>query len=350
MNKITFPLNQGMLSAAVANLQEALLELVNWEALLAAEPPPIRQRLLVALRRERANQNYGDTTSRLVKHFQKEKRLSPDGVVGARTAAALNTLLTELGLLREEPRPEDPHPEQPGFEVRGRASLADGSPAVGLKVVAMDRDLRREQALGEAQTDRNGGYHIRYSARQFQRAEKDRADLIVRVLGPDGGVLAASEILFNAPQSASMDLIIAEDLLRPASEFERIDSELAPLLDGVPLAELTAEDVAFLVGETGLDSQHLGFFATSHRLAAETGLPAAFFYGLARQGYPTALAPLLVLPESTLRSAIEAAIESNQVPRSLQSELDAIFRRWPPGHAVAPGTTRDAGAGRPDHG
>jgi hypothetical protein len=96
----------------------------------------------------------------------------------------------------------------------------------------------------------------------------------------------------------------------------------------VRLAELTAEDVAFLTAETGLDAQHLGFFATSHRLATETGLPAAFFYGLARQGYPTALAPLLVLPSATLRSAIEAAIEANQVPRSVQAELDAILRRW----------------------
>ncbi len=323
MNKITFPLNQGESGAAVADLQDALMELVGRGILLAAESDLNRARLLVGLRRERAEQSFGSTTNRLVRQFQQEKRLEATGAVDERTANALNALLRELGLLPEEPRPE-----QPGFEVRGRVSLADGSPAVGLQVAAVDRDLRREQALGEAQTDRNGGYHIRYSERQFQRAEKGRADLIVRVLGPDGGVLAASEILFNAPASATVDLVIAEDLLRPASEFERINSELAPLLDGLPLAELTAEDVAFLTGETGIDAQHLGFFTTSHRLATETGLPAAFFYGLARQSYPTALAPLLVLPSATLRNAIEASIEANQVPRSLQSELDALFRRW----------------------
>ncbi|CAM4080751.1 neuraminidase-like domain-containing protein [Vreelandella rituensis] len=323
MNKIIFPLNQGMSGASVADLQDALLELVNREAVLATDPDSNRRQLLLALRRERGSQSYGRATSRLVQQFQEEKRLRTDGVVGARTANALNTLLRELGLL-----PEEPCPEQPGFEVRGKVSLANGSPAVGLKVVAVDRDLRREQTLGEAQTDRNGGYHIRYSERQFRRAEKQNADLIVRALGPDGGVLAASDILFNAPASASVDLVIAENLLLPASEFERLGSELAPLLEDVPLAQLTAEDVAFLVGETGIDAQHLGFFTISHRLATETHLSPAFFYGLARQGFPAALAPLLALPPSTLHSAIVAAIEANQAPQALKSELDAIFWRW----------------------
>ena len=161
MNKIMFPLNEDMSGAAVADLQDALMALVGRGVLLAAESDLNRARLLVGLRRERADQNYGRTTSRLVQQFQQERRLAATGAVAERTAAALNDLLTELGLLPEEPRPEEPLPEQPGFEVRGRVSLADGSPAVGLKVVAVDRDLRREQALGEAQTDRNGGYHIR---------------------------------------------------------------------------------------------------------------------------------------------------------------------------------------------
>jgi hypothetical protein len=177
MNKIIFPLNQGDSRPEVADLQGALMELVGRGILLAAESDLNRARLLVALRRERAEQSYGDTTNRLVRQFQQEKRLEATGAVDERTANALNALLRELGLLPEEPRPE-----QPGFEVRGRVSLADGSPAVGLKVVAVDRDLRGEQALGEAQTDRNGGYYIRYFARQFMRPDQRRANLMVRVL------------------------------------------------------------------------------------------------------------------------------------------------------------------------
>ncbi|MEE4235832.1 MAG: neuraminidase-like domain-containing protein, partial [Anderseniella sp.] len=320
MNKITFPLNQGDSSPAAADLQDALLELVGRGILLAAESDLNRARLLVALRRERAEQSYGSTTNRLVRQFQQEKRLEATGAVDERTANALNALLRELGLLLEEPRPE-----QPGFEVRGRVSLADGSPAAGLKVMAVDRDLRREQALGEAPTGRNGGYHIRYSERQFQRAEKGRADLIVRVLGPDGGVLAASEILFNAPESATVDLVIAEDVLRPASEFERIDSELAPLLDGVPLAELTSEDVAFLTGETGIDQQLIHNLASAAKLSSATHIVLSAHYGMLREGLPADLASLLQQSRSSQRHALDAAIRNKRIAPLTAEAIDAVL-------------------------
>ncbi len=307
----------------VAEFQDALQALVSRDALLAADPPIIRQRLLVALRRERADQSYGSTTRRLVQQFQQEKRLEVTGAVDERTAFALNILLGELGLLAEEPRPE-----HPVFEVWGRVSLSDDSPAVGLKVVAADRDLRHEQVLGKAQTDRDGFYRILYSEQLFHRAEKGHADLVVRVLGPDGDVLAATEILFNAPESACVDIVIAEDVLPPPSEFERLGNELMPLLDGVPPAELTTDDLAFLTQETGLDAKHIDFFASSYRLAQKTLLPPAFFYGLARQGYPTDLAPLLALSRSILLSAIKAAIEDNQVPLAIEPDLGNIFQRW----------------------
>jgi hypothetical protein len=67
-------------------------------------------------------------------------------------------------------------------------------------VRAFDRDLRREEPLGEglATTDESGYYQITYTADQFARAEKRSADLVVRVYSLEDVLLAASELIFDA--------------------------------------------------------------------------------------------------------------------------------------------------------
>ena len=94
------------------------------------------------------------------------------------------------------------------YAVKGTVRFADSSPATKLKLSAFDRDLRSEQALGQSQTDRQGLYEIQYSARQFLKAEKGNADLVVKAFAADGSLLAASPVLFNAPPSAEVDLTI----------------------------------------------------------------------------------------------------------------------------------------------
>jgi hypothetical protein len=81
---------------------------------------------------------------------------------------------------------------------------ADGDPANGVLISAFDIDLRSEQLLGQTQTDRKGFYQIQYSAEQFSKREKGKADLIVKVLSTNDVVLIASPILFNAPQLADL--------------------------------------------------------------------------------------------------------------------------------------------------
>jgi len=66
------------------------------------------------------------------------------------------------------------------FVVRGQVRHADGSPFTGAQVQAFDRDLRREQVLGQQTTDTAGRYEIRYPTAAFARAEKASADLVVR--------------------------------------------------------------------------------------------------------------------------------------------------------------------------
>ena len=77
--------------------------------------------------------------------------------------------MTKPKVEKQQPRPPKP------FIVKGRVTYADGKPLVRATVRAFDRDLRSEEALGDATTDRAGRYEIRYSAAQFRRDEKGSA-------------------------------------------------------------------------------------------------------------------------------------------------------------------------------
>lgn len=211
--------------------------------------------------------------------------------------------------------------------VRGQVADALGRPLASALVRAFDKDLRSEQLLGEQTTEADGHYQIQYIRDQFRRAEKATADLIVHVLDADGTLLIASPVQFNAPAQTTLDLMIGGGEPREPSEFDRVLETLTPVLDGVEPAELSPEDIAFLVGETELPARHLGVLAQAHRLAAETDLPTAACYALLRQGLPTSLPPLLAHGPAAWRKAMETAIDENIVPLALRAQLDAIIDR-----------------------
>lgn len=320
MNKITFPLKEGDKGSSVVNLQDALLVMLDRKTITPANP-----RLLAVWKRglssDRSNQTYGNTTTAIVKKFQEDRHFRPDGIVGRQTAAAMNKLLTEWGLLE--------HPTEaggPAYKVQGHIKQADGSPLVGNLVRALDKDLRHEQLLGEARTDRQGYYTIGYTQNQFRRAEKQQADLLVRVYSAEGSLLAECDIIFNAQTEESVDLVL--DSTEPEkSEYERYIDALTPVLDGASLADLTADDIVFLTGETGLNPQNIGYLSISHQLAASTDLPPELFYGLIRQGFPTSLSPLLAFSARKYRAGLKNALVNNIIPAAFSERLDAMIDR-----------------------
>src|SRR5579859_2796576 len=125
------------------------------------------------------------------------------------------------------------------FVVKGQIRQVDLIPFVGAVVRAFDKDLRSEEFLGEAVTDREGRYQITYYAEEFRRAEKKSADLIVQVYGRDEQMHASSEVLFNAPLEATVDLVVGGGVYRGPSEYEQLVTALDPILEGVKPANLT---------------------------------------------------------------------------------------------------------------
>src|SRR5690348_5846878 len=242
------------------------------------------------------------------------------------------------------------------YVVSGRVTYSSGRAAAGLIVRARDHDLRRFESLGKETTTRtDGSYEIRYTRSNFVRAEKDRADLVVRVFSPEqpdpDKALVESAILFNAPPHAEVDLQIPDSALT-RSEFERHLDVILPLLasqntDGsdLTMTQLTDDDLDFLTGETGIERQHIAWLklafeyaaklaTTSARLATQksaTHLPVspALFYGWFREGISDKWDVLVQQSISILRAAARAAIRDGVIPAELESTIGSALDHLP---------------------
>src|SRR5579864_2818916 len=195
--------------------------------------------------------------------------------------------------LRKQPMP-DPGPA-PQFVVKGQVRHSDGSPLPGLLVTAVDQDLRGQETLGKpATTDQDGQYQIAYTAGDFARAEKATADLIVYVklagptpTSPPIDLVDSRPPLFNAPQTATINLTVPGTNPALPSEYDRLIAEVEPLLvnvtiAGVPnpttidrLADLKTEDIDFLVSETGEARAKIESLVAAVSLQKQGALPSA---------------------------------------------------------------------------
>jgi hypothetical protein len=229
----------------------------------------------------------------------------------------------ELKLDHDEPDAS----AEPTYRVRGQVRDADGKPMRNLVVEVIDRDLRAEQRLGEATTDRHGRYCVRYRRDQFLRREKGSADIVVRAypaLGTRAKPIAHSSTQFNAGRSELIDLMVGGGEWAGPSEFQRVAEAVAPLLSKVLPATLTDDDLVFLQGETGLPPEEISGYVRA--LTAQRGrvLTADALYGLIRAGRPDTIADLARLDPAVVRTTLLAALDGNAVPLSVRSRIDAI--------------------------
>ena len=206
-----------------------------------------------------------------------EFRRSPNESGGAdifvRIHGANDVLLFQSKTVRNAPANLLLDVKLPGetFVVRGQVRLADGTPLAGALVRAYDKDLRRKETLGKSKpvtTDKEGRYEITYTAEQFTRAEKRRADLLVEARRNGEAGWTAEPIRFNAQPVESIDITL-DGVYRGPSEFSRLIDEITPLLDGLTMAQLTEnakfQDITFLSNEVGVDRPLIALLAVSAR-------------------------------------------------------------------------------------
>ena len=348
MTPIIAPLAARMKGAAVANLQEALLWLIDRGALLR-DDEAARREYSPGLRRELAAATFDSATSKVTERFQREHHLRPTGSVDGPTADALNARLRELGAFTEVPRPPVPPqppdvpPEPPDVLpefmhlVRGQVRYEEGLPIEGLDVEAVHKLLRSEEPLGTAKTDANGQYEIYYSVEELRKKGQSSITLLVRVKGKKDGedtvsVLAESDVVFEAGIVEKVNLRIPGGVTRTWSDYEQLMSEIEPLLAGAPIVSLTEEgaqrDVSYLSGKLRRDATVVAQLAGAHKLAEKTKVPADVLFGLAQKRLPLKLSELLAQSAKRRRAALTAAVRERIIPGRILNQLDQIEARF----------------------
>jgi hypothetical protein len=229
-------------------------------------------------------------------------------------------------------------PQEPARRVSGVVRDPRGHLLPNVTVKVVDRDLRTEQPLGQAQTDDEGAYQIEYFARQFRRREKGSADLVVHALDAYGTALAASPVLFNAPPSAEVNLTIPAETLLPPNLFERIAQALVPVTEGYDIEELEEDDrhqdLTFLAGETGFDRTSLARFVFAQRLE-HRGVQAEFWFVLLggglyeyrtgpslREQFAEVVSALPSIDEADARKALARGFNEKEIADSFRTSVN----------------------------
>jgi hypothetical protein len=211
--------------------------------------------------------------------------------------------------------------------------------------------MRSETFLGECPTDAKGGYRIEYSAEQFNSAEKQTADLRMKVYAARGRDLlyetGIEQIVFNASPSEEINIIIQSEIKAEENEFDTILREISVLIGKVPVAQLQENqehrDITFLSKEADIIAEKLEHLVVAHRLGDESRINAAFFYALLRKNtllkiditkslqtrlfidINTDLTPLLydaaLADEKIVRRDVNAAVKEMIVPGRVAREL-----------------------------
>lgn len=271
----------------------------------------------------------GKSTAKAVKDFQKKLDIKTEGkaLVDLVTAAAI-----ELAARRAAADEPPPSSGQRPYLVRGTISDTRGVPVRGAIVRVFDVDLRSREELGSIRSGTRGEYLIYYSRDQFSRAEKANADLIVEVRGGDAAgetVLAQSDVVFNAPPSALIDVVVPN---RGVAEYDRIVADVMPLLDGQSVTidaideNDVVRDVTFIAAETAIDRGLIFDFAVANRLPSMTKLDPEFWYAVIRTRVLALPIPAPNEPAGIPRMATELlervpSVSADQVEKGLKRAI-----------------------------
>lgn len=334
MLNVTPPINFNTTGPEVNNLQQALLFFLSKKLIKTYPSPSIPSdhdldTWSKMIQEEQVTSYYGEGTRQIVLHFQVQQSLGDNFrgmVVEETTAARMNELLMSLGAF-------DPVVQN---LVKGYIKTPDSISIMGLKVLAYDKDLRREQWLGEGFTNAKGYYEIAYKDESFVRPEKGSADLFVRVFNDVDELLAVSPVVFNAAAIQQIDLALTDQ--KSKSLWEKLNEELLPLLKGqkqsdtrvavlftdLEPSELLTGDIQFLALESGVREETIRKWSLSYVLAKEQNVAVEAFFGWLAKGLPEEPSELWKIPVDKLIETLRQAIADEIIPAYVEDFLEKL--------------------------
>lgn len=220
--------------------------------------------------------------------------------------------------------------------VSGTVTDKNGDPFAGAHVLAQVRLLRTAVPLGKADSNSLGSYRIVYAIPTEYRSQA--VNLQMQVLDDRGAVVFQSDVLFNAPPNARIDIAMGGPLHSSASEISNIRALAKPLLGSLSEAELLENndhrDLTFLAGQTGVANARLALWTTSARMAGTSGFSTEFLFAMLRGG---AVADAETAALATTSSGVDlegnaqrfidclCAVSANSREQALQLALTSNF-------------------------
>jgi hypothetical protein len=176
------------------------------------------------------------------------------------------------------------------YSVYGTVRNQYQQPMQNALVRAFDKDIRNEQLLGEAKTDKKGFYKITYSEKQFSYTDKKAADVLLRLYNAAGKVLYETAVHYNAPEELNLDISLGGQPYRGESEYEQVLAAIKPFTGKLELSSLKendrTQDLTFLANKTNLPYDLVETMAMAFAFNKKTRISSVVYYGLLREGVP----------------------------------------------------------------
>jgi peptidoglycan hydrolase-like protein with peptidoglycan-binding domain len=270
MQTIQPPINPNSPQATIANLQDALLFLLQKGILQISDAD--RQAFIERLRPEREAQKYGSTTRKLVAVFQEPHHIQPTGEVDESTAKAMNTHLLDLGGLDE----------QVGWTQVVKALTVQGQT---LSAINLDTDhlASIDQKIGGLGKTASLALNSRGEAVKELHAQLMRVGVVLPVSETTDGILGVGTRNALLQLQAKHNLIATgalDDATRNALAIEvgtiahpmRLEGRIF-LDNGLPASKIRlrivnkgfGEDAAVL-GEGDIETDERGFYALPYNM------------------------------------------------------------------------------------
>lgn len=317
MKPIVPPIRPGEKGAPVANLQEVLLFLIKSNVIKAANAPnrPTAEelkKLILQLRLESREANYGEATMMLVRIFQLQQQLGDNlnGIVEEATANKINEWLKQLNAFDN-----DTEPGSDQYTVNGTVSDNNGTALAGFRTEVFIITVDRDTSAGKTITDSGGQYAIPY--RNID--ERNDPDIEIRVFEKGSEKeIGRSAVKYNASVNERLDIIVNKTNIQQDSEFNTLINEVTPHLGQLKLSGLKEDDktrnITYLSNKTGWDGRITAMLASAHKLGTNLKIDPSHIYALLRAGIPGDEDSIKSVSLGKAETAIRKAMEKNIIP------------------------------------